>query len=36
MLIKDFENFIIGKYFSLVNEVEYEKNRYWLEFKNIK
>jgi SAM-dependent methyltransferase len=30
-----FAKHIIGKYFSLVKEVEYEANRYWLEFKNI-
>jgi len=31
-----FAKHIIGKYFSLVNEVEYETNMYWLEFKNMK
>lgn len=31
-----FAKYIIGKYFQLVNEVEYESNKYWLTFKNIK
>lgn len=31
-----FAKHIIGKYFTLSDEVEYEENRYWLEFKNIK
>lgn len=31
-----FAKHVIGKYFSLVKEVEYETNQYWLEFKNIK
>jgi len=31
-----FAKYIIGKYFTLINEVEYEANLYWLTFKNIK
>jgi Methylase involved in ubiquinone/menaquinone biosynthesis len=31
-----FAKHIIGKYFTLLNEVEYGENRHWLEFKNIK
>lgn len=31
-----FAKHIIGKYFSLVKEIEYKDNRYWLEFKNEK
>lgn len=31
-----FAKYIIGKYFILVKEVQYESNRYWLTFKNIK
>jgi SAM-dependent methyltransferase len=31
-----FAKYIIGKYFRLVKEIEYEANRYWLTFENIK
>ena len=31
-----FAKHIIGKYFSLVNEVQFDTNHYWLEFKNVK
>lgn len=31
-----FAKYIIGKYFTLVKEVEYEENRYWLAFENVK
>jgi SAM-dependent methyltransferase len=31
-----FAKYIIGKYFTLVKEIEYETNLYWLTFKNTK